>query len=29
MEEEHIVIFDTHSKGCSKQEQVAGGETRG
>ena len=29
MEEEHIVIFDTHSKGCSKQEQVAGDKSRG
>ena len=29
MEEEHIDIFDTHSKGCSKQEQVAEGVASG
>ena len=29
IEEEHIVIFDAHYKGCSKQEQVAGDKSTG
>ena len=29
MEEEYTVTFDTHSKGCSKQEQVAGDKSQG